>query len=150
MTSRIIATAALALTAASMAHAEGMITKPSPYPVAETVDRLITVVEGAGAKVIARLDHQKNAASIDEALRPTQVLIFGNPKLGTPIMQMAQTAGIDLPQRVVVLEDEDGNVLLNYYAADHLAKLHGLDPALPAIQKINGALDKLTDAALAP
>ena len=150
MTSKVLAGTALALMTAFPASAEGLVSKPSPYPVAETVDRLVTVVEGAGARVIARLDHQKNAASINAALRPTQVLIFGNPKLGTPVMQMAQTAGIDLPQRVVVLEDESGNVVLNYYSAEHLAALHGLDPTAPEIQKINAALGKLTDAALAP
>lgn len=150
MTSKILPAAALAVAAAMPAGATGLVSKSSPYPVAETVDRLVAVVEGAGAKVIARLDHQKNAASIDQVLRPTQVLIFGNPKLGTPVMQMAQTAGIDLPQRVVVLEDEAGNVVLNYYPAEHLAALHGLDPKSKEIQTINGALGKLTDAAVAP
>ena len=96
-------TAATALSLASLgtaAHAE-MIAKTSPHSVSETMDRLEAAVTAAGATIFARVDHAAGAGKVDMELRPTQLLIFGNPKLGTPAMQDAQTAGLDLPLRVL-------------------------------------------------
>jgi len=88
--------------AAPVGAAGGLITKPSPYPVAETMDRLERAVKDRELVVIARVDHAAAAQKAGLTLRPTQLLIFGNPKAGTPLMQSAQSIGIDLPLRVLV------------------------------------------------
>jgi len=88
----------------TIASASDLITKTSPHSVSETIDRLTAAVEKAGAKVFARVDHAKGAMTVDMELRPTEMLMFGNPKLGTPALQAAQTIGLDLPLRVVAYE----------------------------------------------
>jgi uncharacterized protein (DUF302 family) len=140
--------AASVLVMTSYAGAE-MITKTSPSSVEVTLDRLEAAVTGAGAKVFARIDHAKGAASVDEELRPTQMLMFGNPKLGTPLMQAQQSAGLDLPLRVVAYEDADGHVQLSYHAPDSIAATHGVASDAPVIGKMTGALDALTNKAIA-
>ncbi|MFC7657520.1 DUF302 domain-containing protein [Pseudonocardia benzenivorans] len=82
-----------------MTQIDGLTAVPSPYPVAETVDRLAAAVEAAGLTVLARIDHAAAAASAGLPLRPTVLLLFGRPQGGTPLMQEHQTAGIDLPSR---------------------------------------------------
>ncbi|MEM7400267.1 MAG: DUF302 domain-containing protein [Pseudomonadota bacterium] len=125
----------------------GMVKKASSHSVADTVDRLAAAVEKAGAKVFARVDHAGGAAAIGSDLRPTQMLMFGNPKLGTPALQGAQSMGLDLPLRVVVWEDPDGKVWLAYHDPADSAALHGLPADAPVIGRMQGALGKLTGAA---
>ncbi len=144
-----LACLALAAFAALPAAAQEMITKPSPHSVAETTDRLQAAVEGAGATVFARVDHAAGAASIDMELRPTQLLIFGNPKMGTPVMQAGQTAGLDLPLRVLVHEAADGTVQITYHDPARLVADHGVPSDAPVLSAMTGALGKLTDAAIA-
>lgn len=127
-----------------------IIRKSSPHSVAETADRLATAVEGAGAAVVGRIDHAAAAAGIDAELRPTTVLVFGNPALGTPVMQADQEAGLDLPMRVVIFEDADGAVTLAWHDPAELAESFAVPADLEALGMIAGALDKLTDAAIAP
>lgn len=141
----LIATA-LVVAAALPAKAD-MITKTSAHSVAETIDRLAAAVEKAGAKVFARVDHAKGAASVGADLRPTQMLMFGNPKLGTPAMQAGQSMGLDLPLRVVAWQQEDGTVMVGYHDPAAVAALHGLPGDHPTIAKMTGALGKLTGAA---
>jgi uncharacterized protein (DUF302 family) len=86
--------------------AEGLITLPSRYAPNETMDRLSAAVTNHGMTVIARVDHAGAAAKAGMDLRPTELLIFGNPRAGTPLMQAAQTIGIDLPLRALVWQDE--------------------------------------------
>jgi uncharacterized protein (DUF302 family) len=126
-----------------------MITKQSPHPVSATMDSLESAVTGAGATVFARVDHAAGAASVDMALRPTELLIFGNPKLGTPAMQDAQSAGLDLPLRVLVFEDETGVTQVTYHDPAALAERHGLPADAQYLTMMAGALDKLTGAAVA-
>lgn len=126
-----------------------MITKTSPHSVDVTLDRLEAAVTSAGATVFARIDHAKGAASVEQELRPTQMLMFGNPKLGTPFMQAQQSAGLDLPLRVVSFEAADGTVQVVYHDPATLAATHGVDENTPVISKIAGALDKLTNKAIA-
>jgi uncharacterized protein (DUF302 family) len=134
------------MTGATMA--ETMITKSSPHTVSETIDRLAAAVEGAGAKVFARVDHAAGAASVDMELRPTQMLMFGNPKLGTPAMAASQTIGLDLPLRVLAYEAEDGSVVVTYYDPASIAKTHSADPDLEVFKMMTGALDALTNKAI--
>lgn len=147
MMKRTLAGAAIAAMMAVAAQAGEMIEKTSAYSVSETVDRLAGAVEGAGAKIFARVDHAAGAASVDARLRPTEMLMFGNPKLGTPAMQISQSAGLDLPLRVVVFEKEDGTVILAYHSPASLAADHGIPEDADVIAKMTGALDKLTNKA---
>ncbi len=144
----ILATTVTLATMSQTAQAE-MIVKNSPHPVAQTIDRLQAAVEGAGATVFARVDHAKGAASIETEMRPTEMLMFGNPALGTPAMLDAQTAGLDLPLRVLAYEDAEGQVHVAYHTVDALVTDHGLPAKAEYLAKMTGALDKLTNAAIA-
>ena len=108
---------------------------------------MAAAVEGAGAIVFARIDHAKGAASVDQDLRPTEMLMFGNPKLGTPAMLANQSAGLDLPLRVVAYEDESGQVFIAYHAPSRLSDDHGIPADAEVLKKMTGALDKLTSKA---
>ncbi|MEL6477042.1 MAG: DUF302 domain-containing protein [Pseudomonadota bacterium] len=139
---------ALALSAAALpAQASELIVKPSKHSVAVTIDRLAAAVEKAGAKVFARVDHAAGAASVDAELRPNQMLMFGNPKLGTPAMQGAPGMGLDLPLRMVAWEDANGQVQIAYRDPAAAAALHGLPADHPVIAKMQGALGKLSGVA---
>ena len=142
-------TAATLSVGAALPAAAEMITKTSPHTVEVTIDRLAAAVEGAGATVFARVDHAAGAAKVGSELRPTTLLIFGNPKLGTPAMLDAQTAGLDLPLRVLAYADSEGAVHVTYHAPATLAATHGLPSDAKYIQMMTGALDKLTSAAIA-
>lgn len=143
---RIILAAAFTLFG-TLVSAADLITKESPHTVAVTLDRLSAAVEKAGAKVFARVDHAKGAASVGKELRPTEMLMFGNPALGTPAIEAAQTAGLDLPLRAVAYEDESGQVHISYHAPSALTA-HGIPADAEVIKKMTGALDKLTNAAI--
>jgi uncharacterized protein (DUF302 family) len=127
--------------------ADGLVVKPSNYSVEETLDRLEAVLEEKGLKVFARIDHQAGAAGADLDLPPTQVLIFGNPKLGTPLMTSAPTTAIDLPQKALAYEDADGKVYLAYNDIGYLQARHGIEDRDDVIAKIRGALGKFSGAA---
>lgn len=146
---KIVIASILVLTGAGFASAADLVTKTSAHSVAETMDRLAAAVEKAGAKVFARVDHAAGAEKVGAELRPTQMLMFGNPKLGTPAIQASQTMGLDLPLRVVAWEDADGKVHVAYHDPADLAALHGLPADAPVIGKMQGALGKLTGAATA-
>lgn len=126
-----------------------LITQPSPHPVAETVDRLEEVVQEAGLRVFARFDHALGAASVDMALPPTQLLIFGNPQLGTPLMQSERTIGLDLPLRVLVWQDAEGQVQVTYTDPAALRELFGITDQDPLFERMTGALARFVGAATA-
>ena len=113
------------------------------------MDRLVSAVEGAGAKFLARIDHAAGAAKVNMELRPTQMLMFGNPKLGTPALQAGQTAGLDLPLRVVAYVGANGQVFVAYHDPSELSDNHGIPADAPVLKKMTGALDKLTNKAIA-
>ncbi|UWR69439.1 DUF302 domain-containing protein [Phaeobacter inhibens] len=119
----------------------------SQKPVVETLDALQAAVEEAGATVFARVDHAAGAQKVDLSLNDAQLLIFGNPKLGTPVMQADLRAGLFLPLKVLAYQDAEGQVWLTY--EDPAEMLAGLDvPAdAEAVAKMQGALGKLTAAA---
>lgn len=148
-----ILASALALATALPASADGhggtLVTQTSPHSVSETMDRLEKAVEGAGARIFARVDHAEGAARAEMDLRPTQVLIFGNPKVGTKVMQDAQTAGLDLPMRVLAYADGEGVVHVTYRAPAALAEAHGLPADADYLGKMSSALEKLTAKAVA-
>lgn len=143
-----IAAATAIAVSATAGHAE-IIHKTSPHSVAQTIDKLEAAVTAAGATVFARVDHAAGAEKVELDLRPTQLLIFGNPKLGTPAMQDGQTAGLDLPLRVLAYADAEGVVHVAYHDPAELAATHGLPADAAYIKMMTGALDKLTGAAIA-
>jgi uncharacterized protein (DUF302 family) len=96
--------------------------------VSETIDRMARVVAEVGMTVFARIDHAHGAAEVGLALRPTELLIFGNAAGGTPLMQACQTVGIDLPLKALAWEDADGTVWLAYSAPSWIARRHGIGP----------------------
>jgi uncharacterized protein (DUF302 family) len=105
---------------------DGLITVSSAHPVAETVERLVAAATSAGMRVFARIDHAAAAAEVGMELRPTELVIIGSPRGGTPLMQDRQAAGIDLPLKALAWEDEDGRVWLTTNDVGWLARRHGL------------------------
>ena len=132
----------------TMANAtgNGLITKTSAHSVSATVEKLTNAIENAGAKVIAVVDHAAAAEKAGLELAPATLVIFGNPLIGTPIMQDNIVAGLDLPIRVLVFEDAR-ETKLTYLEPSALAERHSISGAKEALAKMTGALDKLTDAA---
>lgn len=109
--------------------ADGLTTIPSRHGPKETMDRLEADVRSKGLTVFARIDHAAGAAEAGLPLRPTELLIFGNAKGGTPLMQAAQAVGIDLPLKALVWQDADGKVWLSYNEPSWIAQRHGLGAA---------------------
>lgn len=128
------------------AMADDWITKTSPHSVEKTVAQLTAAIEGAGAKVFAVVDHAAGAKKVDAKLAPATLVIFGNPKIGTPVMQANIRAGLDLPLRVLVFE-EDGKTKIGYLDPAKLKQRYEISGADEVFAKITGALNKLTDAA---
>ena len=121
--------------------ADGLITLRSAHDFPTTLDRLLKVLEAKGVTVFARIDHAAGAASVGLALRPTTVVVFGNPAAGTPLMQAAQSAGIDLPLKALVWEDAGGAVNLSYNDPAWIAARHALGTgAQQAVTALSGAL----------
>jgi uncharacterized protein (DUF302 family) len=126
---------------ASAAAAEtNLVTKASRYSVIETIDRIETAVVGKGMHIFARIDHSGEAKKVGLEMKPTMLLIFGNPKGGTPLMVARPTAAIDLPLKALAWEDADGKVWLTYNTADLLHERHGVPKDLAAkldpVQKV--------------
>lgn len=126
-----------------MTGGDGIVNVESRFTVAETMDRLVETVTRLGLNVFARIDHAAGARDVGMTLRPTELLIFGNPKGGTPLMQDRQIAGIDLPVKALAWEDEAGKVWLSYNAAEWIAARHHLGAASKsAVQAIAGGMSK--------
>jgi uncharacterized protein (DUF302 family) len=108
--------------------ADGLVSVPSRFGPQETLQRLEKVLEEKGVTILARIDHAAGARDAGLALPPTQVIIFGNAKAGTPLMQADQTMGIDLPLKALIWTDAAGKTWLAYNDPAWLAKRHGLGP----------------------
>ena len=169
---KIISIAALALTLSSCASVEnilnssnnsaaikdmttsvdgkkGLVTLQSNHSVKDTADKLVSIIESKGMKVFARVDHQKNAQGVDLTLRPTQVIMFGNPKAGTPLMNCEQSVAIDLPQKILISEDADKKVWLSYNHPEYLKTRHNIKGCDTEIANIAKALNSVSKAAVA-
>jgi uncharacterized protein (DUF302 family) len=109
-----------------MSAEDGLITIASQHSVKDTIDRLEASLKAKGITVFARIDHAAGAKSVDMPLRPTELVIFGNPKAGTPLMQASQTIGLDLPLKALAWEDTDGKVWLTTSDMTWLARRYGL------------------------
>jgi len=115
----------------------GMAHVSSPYSVPETLKRLESVLQAKGLTIFARIDHSGEAEKVGMKMRPTQLLIFGSPKAGTPLMIASPTLAIDLPLKALVWEDTDGNVWLSYNTPEYLKQRHNIPDDL--LKNIAGA-----------
>lgn len=108
----------------------GLIHLSSPYPVPETLQRVESAVQSHGLAVFCRVDHSGEAAKVGLQMPPTELLIFGNPKGGTPLMLASPTVAIDFPLKALVWEDADGKIWLTYNSPDYLEHRHNLPDSL--------------------
>ncbi len=145
---RTITLGCLVAVASFSALAEQGVTKvASTHAVKETADEFVAIAQEKGLNVFARINHQENASKVDMALRPTEVIIFGNPKVGTPLMLCAQEVAIDLPQKVLVYEDVEGKTWLAYNDPMYLKQRHNMQDCDEVLNKVSGVLGNLTNAA---
>ncbi|MEO7391851.1 MAG: DUF302 domain-containing protein [Ramlibacter sp.] len=140
---------ALLLVASSAGFgADGLVAAKSPFPARETMNRFEENAKQRGLNIFARIDHAAGAAKVGKTLRPTEVLIFGNPQGGTPFMECAQSVGIDLPLKVLVWEDAQGQIWLGYNDPAFLAQRHGAAQC-PAVDGLSKALSGLVETTIA-
>jgi uncharacterized protein (DUF302 family) len=110
----------------------GLVRLPSRHPVAATLDRLEALLKQRNVLIFARIDFSGDAARAGLQMRPEQMLIFGNPKAGTPLMQQVPAAGLDLPLKVLAWEDAESRVWTAYNDPQYIVRRYGIDPALTA------------------
>lgn len=129
---------------------QGLITVKSSQDVKKTADRLETILKQKGMNVFVRINHTDGARKVGQDLRPTELLIFGNPKVGTPLMQCGQTIAIDLPQKALIWQDENGQVWLTYNDPKYLANRHKISSCKAVLDKVEKALQNFATAATQP
>lgn len=144
---RLLASIALSLAAGSVAHAEEWVIKSSPHDVTTTADRLEAIIAESPATLVARVDHQAAAADAGLTMNPATVLIFGNPDVGTPLMQADPRAALDLPLRVLIWQQDSGTKV-GYLSVEAFAERYDLDDADEALAGMTQALDRMTDGAV--
>jgi uncharacterized protein (DUF302 family) len=108
----------------------GIVHQPSHHSVDETLAKLQALLQAKGVAVFALVDHSGEAAKVGMKMRPTKLLIFGNPKAGTPLMLAAPSVAIDLPLKILIWEDDQGKVWVSYNSTEYLAERHHLPPDL--------------------
>lgn len=146
----LLITALLVSPVLVQAAENGLITKKSHYSVKETLDRLETILKKKGITVALRWSHDQRAAGVGMKLRPTELLVFGNPKLGTHFFTSNQAAGIDLPLKALAWQDDKGQVWLSYNDPAYVANRHNIHDREKIVKKMTGALKKFTDFATLP
>lgn len=128
---------------------KGLVTMQSNHSVQDTADKLVEIIEAKGMKVFAQVDHQKNASAANLSLRPTQVIMFGNPRAGTPLMNCEQTVAIDLPQKILISEDPQQKVWLSYNDPSYLKERHNIEGCDTNISNISKVLSTIGQEAVA-
>lgn len=146
---RLLSALCLLCTPLMVSAADGLIVLKSPHSAQSTMNRLEAIVKERGLTVFARVDHAGGAAKVGKSIRPTELLIFGNPQGGTPFIECAQTVGIDLPLKALVWEDASAQVWLGYNDTAYLARRHEV-PACAAAANLAKAIAGLAAAAVAP
>jgi len=129
---------------------EGLTTIPSRFGPKDTMDRLVAEISAKGMSVFARIDHAAGAAQVGLTLRPAELIIFGNARGGTPLMQSAQTVGIDLPLKALVWQDAAGKTWLSYNEPSWIARRHGVRNAEQVVSKMGAALSAIARKAANP
>jgi uncharacterized protein (DUF302 family) len=136
---------------ASVAVADnGLVNVKSTHSVKDTADRLVKALEAKGMTVFIRIDHAAGAKKAGLSLPPTELVIFGNPKVGTPLMQCSRSVAIDLPQKALIWEDDQGQVWLAYNDPAYLATRHAITGCEAVLKKVDGALKNFAAAATQP
>lgn len=148
-TRKILAAGCFFVTAFAQAD-PGLVSLASRFSVEETAERFAAAVEKAGLKIFARIDHAAGAAGVGMSLRPTRLILFGSPKVGTALMSSDQRAGIDLPLKALAWEDAQGRVWLSYNSPDYLLGRFGIRDREAVKEKIGGALTGFSKAATQP
>ena len=147
MKKTIITLLAILCIAVPALAAEGLVTVASSFNVGETADRLENVLHAKGMTLFNRIKHSAAAADIGVELRKTELIIFGNPKVGSPLMQCQQSVAIDLPQKALIWEDADAKVWISYNDPAYLQKRHAITGCEAVLIKITKALAGITKAA---
>jgi uncharacterized protein (DUF302 family) len=148
--SKIISAFILAcLFTASVAAGEGMISVKSAHSVADTADRLESILGAKGMTVFARIDHAAGAKKAGQTLLPTELVVFGNPKVGTPLMLCSRSIAIDLPQKALIWEDAAGDTWISYNDPQFLKLRHNTQGCDAVLQKVAMALGNFTKKAAA-
>jgi uncharacterized protein (DUF302 family) len=136
---------------ASVTYADnGIISIKSSHDVKTTVDRLENILREKGMTVFIKINHAEGAQKVGKKLRPTELIIFGNPEVGTPLMQCGQSVAIDLPQKALIWQDEAGQVWLSYNDPKYLASRHSIKECGEVIKKIQKALGNFARMATMP
>jgi uncharacterized protein (DUF302 family) len=127
--------------------AAGIVTQPSNHSVEQTIDNVKALLEAKGVTLFALVDHSGEAAKVGMKMRPTKLLIFGNPKAGTPLMLAAPSSAIDLPLKMLIWEDGQGKVWISYNSPQYLENRHGLPHELMAnIAVVEGLAAKAAES----
>jgi uncharacterized protein (DUF302 family) len=136
---------------ASLSYADnGIISVKSSHDVKATADRLENTLRQKGMTVFIRINHAEGAQKVGKKLRPTELVVFGNPNVGTPLMQCRQSTAIDLPQKALIWEDQEGTVWFSYNDPNYLVERHGITGCAEVIKKIENALSNFAKAATIP
>ena len=125
----------------------GLITIKSNHSVKDTVKQLKQALNAKGMTIFDTINHKKGAKGVGKKLRPTTVVIFGNPKIGTPLMHCSQTMAIDLPQKALIWKDDNGQVWYSYNAPQYLAQRHNIQGCEKVLNKVSNALANFAKAA---
>jgi uncharacterized protein (DUF302 family) len=128
----------------------GTITVKSAYDVRTTADRLEQELLNRGMTIFTRINHAEDAEKVGKQLPPTELIIFGNPNEGTPLMQCSQSIAIDLPQKALIWKSQDGQVWYTYNDPSYLAKRHHLSKCKDVLKEVSGSLGRLAHTATAP
>lgn len=143
---------ALSLLALALSHtasaADGLVTKVSRHSVAATMDRIESIAKEKGMAIFARIDHAAGAKEVGMKMPAAQVMIFGNPKGGTPLMLASPGAALDLPLRVAVWEDAQGKVWASYNSVSFVQSRHNITGKDELVKNLDSALDAITNKAL--
>ena len=143
-------TIGLFLFASTIYADDGLISLKSSHNVKTTADRLENALKQKGMTVFIRIDHAAGAQKVGKKLRPTELVVFGNPKVGTPLMLCSQSTAIDLPQKALIWEDQEGTVWFSYNDPNYLVERHGITGCAEVLKKIEKALSNFAKAATMP
>ena len=127
--------------------ADGLVSLPSQHSVRATSDRLVDLLKSKGMTVFIRIDHTAAAKKVGAEIRPTTLVIFGNPKVGSPLMKCRQAVAIDLPQKALIWQDEQGQVWLSYNDPAYLKDRHQIEGCNEVLKKVSDALNNFAAGA---
>jgi uncharacterized protein (DUF302 family) len=147
MKKTILVALSILFIALPVAAADGVVDVPSSFNVEETADRMVDILNKKGMTIFNRIKHSESAAEVGIELRNTELIIFGNPKVGSPLMVCQQSVAIDSPQKALIWEDDNAKVWISYNDPRYLEKRHNISGCEGAIAKIEKALASIAKAA---